>query len=470
MSKIDNYNNHKINKQVKKVKTKKYKTLLNLIYRVFGGVIVKNHLEEICVRYKKYTSDMFDVVMEELEDISLIKYDYVEGSECSIIVLKQFVVNELEGKECKGITFSEEKVIMSCLKYYYILNSHHLNNVGGDMNLDSLYDKIMTQTSFWNKENSSVELYKWILDSKIYGVKENFEEFLKLAEVEESTRNERIKEINKERLERNKEKNKEDNEEEDKEDNKKKKKKKKKSNEKDYTDKVNFGSLRNRDTFICTFGNNKKFLELNTFVITEDSPDFKIISKLVFDSIYLSTNHLETVRYLNFNLYFRDFNHMKASFNSCFNYNIDERKIITDKRVLVDKMAELSRKYIQTSFKPFYQNLDRDNYSIILKYKYDYAMSYVAGDSIREDKEIVININFNHFDLYKDLYGEEKAEAMKEISKVKTEKKRAEKADREEAIKFVTKIYKDGNMDTLLELSKLSKNKIEKLKVLLDSL
>lgn len=467
MSKMDNYNSHEINKEVKKVKIKKYKTLLNLIYRVFGGIIVKKHLEDICVKYKKYTTDMFNVVMDELEEISLIEYKYIEGSECSIVKLKQFVIDELEEKKSKGISYSEGKVTMSCFKYYYILNSPNLNNIGGDMNLDSLYNKLMTQTNFWNKENSSSELYKWILSNKIYGVTDTFNNFLKVAEAEESTRNERMKEINKERLDRNKENNKETNEES-KNDNKKKKSKK--SNKKDYTDKVNFGSLRNRDAFICTFDNNKKILELNTFVIMEDSPDFNSISKLIFDSIYLSTNHLETVRHLNFNLYFRDFSHMKSSFNSCFIYDIDERKIVTDKRVLVDKMAELSRKYIQTSFKPFYQNLDRDNYSIILKYKYDYAMSYVDGDNIREDKEIIVNINFNHFDLYKDLYGEEKAEAMKEISKVKTEKKRAEKADREEAIKFITKISKEGNMDTLLELSRLSKNRIEKLKALLDSL
>lgn len=432
--------------EVKKMKIKKYKILFLLIYRIFGGIIVTKHLKDICVRYKYFSKSFFDTVISELEEIDLIDIEYIAGSECGIVKLKQFVVDEIEGKKSKGVSFSDDKVVMSSFKYYYIINNVNLKNVSNNYNLDFLYNKLINDTTFWNKEKSPLGLYKWI--GNHYKLSDLGRNSLVNAKTYENKRSKNLKQ------------NQDDEEKEPTATN---------LNLNGYMEKMNFSSLRNRRAFLTTLNTSKKdVIEVNTFITIEESPEFHTISSLAYDSIFLSTNQLEDINSIYINLYFRDFKHMEKSFNSCFEYGKDERGIIKDNRNLVDKIHKLSKKNMQTALKPVQQELNRDKYSIGLKYEVDFAST--LDIPFDKNRKITVFVKFHHYELYKDLYGEEKAEAMVRISKTKTEKKRAEKKEREEAIKFITKIYQEGNQEALLELSRLGVKRVQKLKTLIDSL
>lgn len=456
-TKKDKVKDSAIVEEVKKMKIKKYKTLFLLIYKVFEGVIVVKHLKKVCEIYGYLSGSFFDTVMEELEDISLIDIKYISGSECGIIKLKQFVVDELEGKKSKGISFSDDKVVMSSFKYYYIINNVSLKNTSGNYNLDYIYNKLINNTTFWNKEKSPTELYRWINSN--YRLSDLGRESLNNAEIYESNRSKNLKQ-NQDEYQENTQKDSQDKEQKNKSLNKIKN---------DYMNKMNFSSLRNRRAFLNTLNSDRKdIIKTNVFITTEESPEFHTIASLIYDFIFLSTQQLDDINFIGINLYFRDLTHLEKTFNSCFEYGKDERGIIKDNRNLLDKINKLSKKYMQTSLKPVQQKLDRDKYSIELKYDIDFAPT--SDVSYDKNRKITVLIKFNNYELYKDLYGEDKADAMVQISKTKTEKKREEKKEREEAIKFVTKIYKAGNQDTLIELSKLGMKRVKKLKDLIDNL
>lgn len=446
-----------IEEEVKKLKIKKYKTLFLLIYKVFEGVIVEKHLKDICIKYNYLTGSFFDTVIEELESLKLIDTEYIAWSECGVIKLKQFVVDEIEGKKVKGVKFSEDKTIMSSFKYYYIINNVNLKNTSGNYNLDYLYNKLINDTTFWNKEKSPRELYGWV--NSCYRLTELGRDSLKNVEEYENKRKDNLKQNKTEENNNSNQSN----------EKKKKEKKNSKKNKKDYMIKTNFSSLRNRRGVLSVLNTDRRdVVEVNNFVTTEESPEFHAIASFVYDSIFLSTNQLEDINYIYVNMYFRDFAHMEKSFDSCFVYGKDDRGIIKDERNLVHKINKLSKKNMNTSLKPIKQELDRDKYSIALIYDVDYAST--PDLSFDKNRKVTVFIKFHHYELYKDLYGEDKAKAMVQISKTRTEKKREEKKEREEAIKFVTKIYKEGNQDVLLELSRFGVKRIQKLKALIDSL
>lgn len=453
----DEIKDSKIEEEVKKLKIKKYKTLFLLIYKIFEGVIVEKHLKDICLRYKYLSEGFYNTFIEELESLKLIDIEYISGSECGIVKLKQFVINEIEGKKAKGIKFSEDKTIMSSFKYYYIINNVNLKNTSGNYDLDYLYNKLINDTTFWNKEKSPRELYSWV--NSHYRLTKIGRDSLKIAEEYENKRKNNLKQ-------NESEENTNSNQNSEK---KKKGKNNLKENKKDYMIKTNFSGLRNRRGFLDTLNTDRRdVVEVNNFVTTEESPEFHAIASFVYDSIFLSTNQLEDINFIYVNMYFRDFAHMEKSFDSCFVYGKDDRGIIKDERNLVHKINKLSKKNMNTSLKPVKQELDRDKYSIALMYDVDYAST--PDLSFDKNRKVTVFIKFHHYELYKDLYGEDKAKAMVQISKTRTEKKRAEKKEREEAIKFVTKIYKEGNQDVLLELSRFGTKRIQKLKALIDSL
>lgn len=453
-TKQDGIKDSEITEEVKRLKIKKYKTLFLLIYKVFEGIIVEKHLKNICLMYRYFSESFFDIVIKELESLELIDIKYIAGSECGIVKLKQFVVDEIEGKKSKGISFSSDKAIMSSFKYYYIINNINLKNVSNNYDLDYLYNKLIKNTTFWNREKSPAELYNWV--NNHYKLTEIGRDSLKNAKEYENKRKNNLKQ-NKEKAKNNLEQD------------KNKVSTSSVSIINGYMAKMNFSSLRNRRGFLNTLNTDRKdVVEINTFVTIEESPEFHTIASLVYDSIFLSTQQLENINFIYINLYFRDFTHMEKSFNSCFEYGKDERGIIKDNRNLVDKINKNSKKNMQTSLKPIQQELNRDKHNIGLKYNIDFASN--LDSTYDKNRKITVYVKFHHYELYKDLYGEDKAEAMVQISKTKSEKKREEKKDREDAIKFVTKIYKEGNQDVLLELSRFGIRRIQKLKVLIDNL
>ena len=438
-------------REIKEYKVKNYKTMFLVVYKIFGGIILKRHLRDLCLKYKYFSSeDVFNKVIASLEDLQLIETTFIPGSEAKILKLKQFAVDQIEGKRTRAVPFSTERVYESFIKYRLISTSKILNSQK-DSRLEDFYDTILKHTTFWSKEKSPVLINTWI-DGKYTLTEEGKEAVDRGIEFEEK-RSKNFKQ--------NKDKNVEEQEKKPvtaldfMELNKNKKK--------EYTTSVDFSKIRNRGGFIndlpSLIQKRHDYLNIDAIITSQDAPDFKSIATYIFDCIYVSSQQLENINHLYINFRFLDIQQLNFSFNSCFEYGRDEKGIIKDNRNVLDRINTYSKSKLNTPFKPFKQGLNREKYSAELAYKLRFGSEYKI-----EDREIVVHLSFTHVNLYRDLYGAEKADAMIAVSKSRAEERREERKEKDATVTYLTKLHKNGSLDKLVKLAtELSDREIDKL-------
>lgn len=441
---------NKITKEDKELKLKEYKDMFLVLYRIFGGIITKKHFKELCLKYNYFTNeDSFNKTIAQLEDYDLIEVGYIAGSELQILRIKQFAVDYLEGKRARGIKLTTDKVIESYMKYSIISKNKALNNIK-DIRLNEFYNIIIKNTTFWSKEKSPVSINEW-LENKYTFTQEGYD-------AKERGTN----------FEKNRNKNLNSNDADESVSEKKaltaldymEIKTDKKT---EYTQSIDFSKIRNRGGFINDLPSlshpKPDTLRIETLVTSKEAPDFKNLGAYIYDSIYLASQQLDNIKHLYINLSFIDAKQIDVSFNSCFEYGRDERGILRDKRNVIDKINNYSKSKMSISFKPFKQALDREKYSAVLGYKLRFG-----NEDVIKDREIFVYLTFKHRDVYKELYGAEKAEAMIAISKSRAEERKEERKNKDRVINTIIKLDKNGNLDKIEKLvTELNNSEIDKL-------
>lgn len=439
----------KVTKEMKELKVKEYKDMFLVLYKIFGGVLPRKYLKELCLRYNYFANeDSFNSTIALLDDYDLIETTYIAGSELKMLKIKQFAVDQLEGKRSRGVKFSTDKVLESYMKYRIITKNTALNSLGA-IRLEEFYNIVNKNTTFWAKEKSPVSINNW-LDDK-YTLTQEGKDAVERGLVFERNRNKNLKSNDEVEVSNEKVITALDYME------------LKKDKKAEYTENMDFSKIRNRSGFINDLSSLMKeksdILRIETLITSQEAPDFNSLGKYVYDCIYLASQHLDGIEHLYINLNFVDVVQMNNSFNSCFEFRRDEKGITRDDRNILDKMNNYSKSKMSTAFKPFNQAMDKDKYKGVFAYK----LRFGVEDKIK-DRNIYVHLTFRDFNVYKELYGAEKAEAMVAVSKSRAEERREERKYKDSVVNRIVKLDKDGNLYKLERLVKeLNEHEITKL-------
>ena len=426
------------NDENKELLVKEYKDMFLILHRIFGGVMLKEDLKEICMRYSYFNCETtyYDTI-NKLAKMDLLETTHIPGSDVDIIKIKKFAAEYIEGKRFRGVSVTKSRVMESSMKFTLIMHSKEIRRYNG-LTLNQFYTLLLNRTTFWTKEKSPVSINNWVNSS--YVMTELGKEAITRSIESESSRNSNIN------------KNKEDGEIES-------KSSKSNSSNLDYTQKISFSNIRNRGGFLNALNEKPNVVRINKLIISEEAPGFDTLGKFVFDSIYLASEHLDHIQALIITLDFDDDKSLISSFNSCFERSKDERGIIKENKNLIEMINTCSKKNMNIAFKPYSESVNQEKRLIELKYK----LRFGTSNNI-QDREIAVYIKFSNLRTYNKVYALDKSEAMVAEKKSMKEERKKERKNKDAVVTKLLKLEKSGCLDKLeMLVTDLSKNEVEKL-------